>query len=501
MFVVDDMRQDDLAYMPNTRHLIGSAGTTWTNSLAPYPLCCPARASIFSGEYSHNHHVLSHLPPYGFHAFHDSSTLATWLHAAGYQTALLGKYLNGYGSQPRPGQSRGVSVHYTPPGWDDWRGAIDGGLAASNPKNGGAYRYWDTTLSENRGRGLVALSGTYQTYAYGGILSRMIPAEAASDRPFFTYAAFTAPHVGMPREPDDPAPATRDDGKVTRMGTPGVPAALRGRFDGAITKAPGADWLDPDPTDKPEELQANPPPNDAEKAAMLEATRQRAESLYAVDQQIAKVIQQLARTGELEETYVLFTSDNGYFLGEQGIRQGKILPYDPALRTPLLIRGPGIPAGQVRTDPFLSIDFAPTILQMAGVPIPASVDGAGMLPVAQHGDRGWSRPVLVNTGPASVVRDTDESGVPIDPEDPGAADQRYLLGVRTGRYLFTDRADGFQELYDLQTDPAEYANLIADPAYAHVVAELRAELQAIRACAAATCRRPLPTDLRTPPGG
>ena len=500
VLVTDDMRADDLTYMPRTRKWLGDRGTTWTNSLAPYPLCCPARASIFTGKYSHNHDVFSQKPPYGFSAFDDSSTIATWLQDAGYRTALLGKYLNGYGGQPRFGSDSGSSVRYTPPGWDDWQGAIDGGLAPDHPKNGGTYRYWDTTLSRNQGRGLRNLTA-YQTYAYGDIENGVIRKAASSDRPFFSYVGFTAPHVGQPREPGDPVPVTRDDGNVTDMRTPAVPAPLRGSFDSLITEAPGAEWLDPDSTDKPEELLdgIQVPPNKREKAGMLEVTRQRAESLRAVDNTIARIMLTLANTGELADTYVVFTSDNGYFLGEQGVRLGKTLPYEPALRTPLLIRGPGIPAGQVRTDPFLSIDLAPTIMQMADGPIPASVDGEGLLDVAQLGDRGWDRTVLVNTGPRSTIRDTDESGVPVDPEDPGPNDQRYLLGVRTAHYLYTDRASGFEELYDLGS-PEQYINLVDDPQYATVVEELRSQLHQIRACAGAGCQVLLPEGLRAPPG-
>jgi arylsulfatase A-like enzyme len=509
VLLTDDMRVDDLQYLPLTHRWLGDAGTTWTNALSPYPLCCPARASIFSGMYSHNHKVFSHVEPYGFHSFDDRSTIATWLHGAGYHTALLGKYLNGYGAQPVHGADGGNSVRYVPPGWDDWQGAIDGGLPAGHPNNGSAYRYYSTTLSRNQDRGLRTLR-TYQTDGYAGIEEGVVEEATRSDRPFFSYVAFTAPHNGMPREPDDPV-VDLEDGTSRRVASPAVPAQFRGFFDTSIQQAPGAAWLDPTPQDQPEELRGgvDDPPNDSELAAMLEVSRQRAEALHSVDLAVDRVMRVLQRSGELSRTYVIFTSDNGYFLGEEGIRQGKVLPYEPALRVPLLLRGPGVPAGQTRTDPFLSLDIAPTILQMAGVEIPASVDGQGMLPVAVGGDRGWRRPVLVNTGPANVVRDTDEAGEPLDPEDPGAPDQRYLLGVRTERYVYMDRASGFQALFDLQVDPEQYDNLVANlpdgtklvrPGYQRVADELRAQLRAVRACAGVGCRPTLPADLWTRPG-
>ncbi len=142
---------------------------------------------------------------------------------------------------------------------------------------------------------------------------------------------------------------------------------------------------------------------------MREDARQRAEALSLVDAQVARTIRTLRETGQLDNTYVVFTSDNGYFLGEHRMRQGKILPYEPSLRVPLMIRGPGIPAGQVRSDPFTMIDFAPTILAAAGIRAPASVDGESLLEVARSGDRGWNRGILTETGPRAVSQDAEES--------------------------------------------------------------------------------------------
>lgn len=505
MFMLDDMRADDLRYMPHTRRLIAAQGVSFANAFAPYPLCCPARASMMTGTYTHNHGVYSHLPPYGFSRFDDSSTFATWLRTAGYRTAYLGKYLNGYGRQPVRGAAEGTtSTQYVPPGWTDWHASIDGGLPASHPANGGTYRYYDTTLN-NDGQGYLALNGRYQSRAYGSLATAKVTQMAAAPDPFLYVVSFTAPHHGKPNSSNDPEPVLRDDGTTTQMATPAVPEDARGRFDSIITEAPGASWLDPDPSDRPEEMRDVPPPNDAEKVALLEVTRQRAEAVGVVDDQVGRVMASLQATGELEQTYVLLTSDNGYFLGEHGIRQGKVLPYEPSLRVPLVMRGPGIPAGEVRHDPVLSTDLAPTFAEIGDVTPTTSVDGVSMLEVARSGDRGWTRPVLVVTGPGSTVRDTDEAGAPAPPEDPGAVDLRYLLGVRTARYLYTDRASGHQELFDLRTDPAQYDNVIDedvpvpdDPSgmtYAEVSDLLRQELAEVRACDGDACQGPLPPSL------
>jgi arylsulfatase A-like enzyme len=211
---------------------------------------------------------------------------------------------------------------------------------------------------------------------------------------------------------------------------------------------------------------------------------------------VALTMRTLRQTGQLRNTYVVFTSDNGYFLGEHRMRQGKILPYEPSLRVPLLIRGPGIPAGQVRTDPFTLIDFAPTILQIAGARIPGNVDGVGMLGVAEHGDRGWNRGILTETGPRAVGSDTGESDNFLVAQD-GPSPLRFSQGVRTGRYLYVEHASNEKELYDLATDPREVTNLVYRPSMRRVVRALAHELDLLRNCVGVQCSRPLPPLLAT----
>jgi arylsulfatase A-like enzyme len=204
----------------------------------------------------------------------------------------------------------------------------------------------------------------------------------------------------------------------------------------------------------------------------------------------------LEATGELDNTYVLFTSDNGFFLGEHRRRHGKTLPYEPSLRVPLLLRGPGIPAGERRTDPFAMIDFAPTFLAMAGAQPEPSVDGQSMLGVAEHGDRGWRRGILTETGPREIGPDVAISGLLDRPRGPSPL--RFSQGVRTARYLYVEHASRERELYDLRRDPGELVNLVDRPAQASVVRALARQLDLLRACRAAGCRVPLPASLRTP---
>ena len=223
-------------------------------------------------------------------------------------------------------------------------------------------------------------------------------------------------------------------------------------------------------------------------------TRQRAEALTVTDQQIGRVMRALARTGELNRTLVIFTSDNGYFLGEQRMRLGKIFPHEPSLRVPLLVRGPGIPPGSTRRDPFTSIDYLPTIAAATGTTPEQAPDGISLWRVARTGDTGWHRAILTETGAlGQPPRDTNEAGQPLSSGD--RQDIRFLLGVRTPRYLYIDVAHQKDELYDLRRDPQEYRNLADLPAYAHTQELLARTLSAVRACRAASCRVPLPPEL------
>jgi N-acetylglucosamine-6-sulfatase len=163
------------------------------------------------------------------------------------------------------------------------------------------------------------------------------------------------------------------------------------------------------------------------------------------------------------------------------------------------MRGPGIPAGEVRHDPFLSIDFASTIAAATRTPLGHEVDGINMLDIARNGDQGWTRPVLTATGPGETVRQTDEAGEPLEARDPGARDLRWAVGIRTRRYLYVDLATGEEELYDLRTDPAQYHNLAAQPGYEAVRDLLRGELKRVRACDGTVCQTPLPPELQSTP--
>jgi N-acetylglucosamine-6-sulfatase len=489
VIMTDDARNDDLRFMPHVRRLIGDQGVRFTNAFSPQPLCCPARASFVTGQYSHNHHVWSQAPPYGFQALNDVSTLPVWLNDAGYDTSFLGKYLNGYGVQRL--RTGGPSLRYVPPGWTDWRGSVDGGIAAGSALDGGTYRYFDTTLNDN-GR-LVPNHGVYQTTLLGKLTRDELRQQVASPRPFFSWISYVAPHHGAPKEADDPAPVRRADGSLQVFRNPARPRRVWGRFDSVIKHAPGYRG-EGDVQDKPFFIRDLPALTPAEQQGVLEDARQRAEALSLVDRQVALTMRTLRQTGQLRNTYVVFTSDNCYFLGEHRMRQGKIKPHEPSLRVPFVVAGPGVPHGE-RFDPVTTPGVTATIAQLAGATarMPYAEDGISVAP-SFKADRGWSVP---------VVTEGLESGsmFPVLPAAKAAGfhDARNTIGVRTPRYKYVRYSDGDAEMYDLDRDPNELHSVIDDPSYAHVRDQLFRLWQDYKDCLGRSCRAPMPENLRRSP--
>lgn len=494
VLMLDDMRFDDMPFMPHTRRLIADQGVTFDNAFAPQPLCCPARASFLTGLLSHHHRVWSHREPFGFRVFRDERTLPVWLQRYGYTTSYLGKYLNGYGEQRLPDGRR--SVRYVPPGWTDWRAAVGQGRQAGDWLKGGTYKFFDTTLNDN-GR-VQGHPGVYQTHGFSRIVQDQVRAQAQRPAPWFSMVGFAAPHTGKPLERGDPRRFVHLDGSVQRFKTTARPGYVKGRFDEQITTAPG--WPGHDVVGKPLHVRAKFPVMPEEWDRILQLYRQRVEAMSVVDDEVVNIVRGLRGSGELDETYVVLTSDNGYFLGEHRRRKDKILPYDPSLRVPLVVRGPGVPAGERRSDPFLMPDFAPTILSLAAggdvrLPVPP-MDGVDMSDVLHEGDRGWDRPVLTETGPIKLTPPLLEV-MDVREERHGPNLLRFSQGVRTGEYLYVEHASSERELYDLRRDPEQHVNVVGEPRYAEQARLLREQLGYLRSCRPGACMPRLRASLRT----
>ena len=417
-----------IAYMPQIQSLLVNQGLTFSNAFVTRSLCCPSRASILRGQYPHNHTIQSNrLPDGGEARFQelglDSSTIATWLQAAGYNTVLIGKYMNGYESDPL----------YLPPGWNEWYGKVSG-------------PYFDYVLNEN---GQLVNYGSdpedYLTDVEAGIATDFIRRTTA---PFFIYLAPTAPHY-----PATPAP--RYVGFFADMMAPRPPS-----------------FNEADMSDKPTWLRSKPllTPTQIDKIDAL--YRARLETMLAVDDMVAALVEALGDTGQLNNTFIFFTSDNGFHQGEHRLTGGKDTSYEEDIRVPLIVRGPGVPAGQAVEHQAINSDLAPTLAELAGASAAEFVDGRSLVPVLSHTPpplETWRQRFLVERWPPSDL-----------------TNPKVNHTLRTLQYAYTEYLDDY-ELYDLSSDPYQLENFYstADP---DLIAQLVSQLDALKVCAAASCR-------------
>lgn len=420
------------SYTPNINRLVRDAGIDFRQAFVTNALCCPSRSTLLRGQYTHSHQVYTNRPPTGgYQKFlalgHDSSTIATWLAQAGYATALLGKYLNGY---------PGAAPSYVPPGWSDWHVAA----------GGNAYGNYDYRLNEN-GR-LRSYGHAPEDYLTDVLRTRaldFIRRSAAAKRPFYLEVATFAPHG-----PSTPAP--RHAGMFAELAVPRTPA-----YD---------------------------PPNARIPARLDRQYRLRVQSMQAVDELVAAVIAALRDAQLLDNTYIFFTSDNGFHMGQHGLGAGKSTAYEEDIRVPLFVRGPGISARSTSDALVANIDLAPTFAQIAGVAAPAFVEGRSLLP-------------LLEGAPPARWRD----GVLIESYDGGGPDTRPIraratvdarlqqpryTAIRTADMIYIEYRDGRRQLFDLHSDASELRNL-ADQKPEDVQV-LSAWLHRLNACRGATCR-------------
>jgi N-acetylglucosamine-6-sulfatase len=454
--LVDDLDAASVAEMPAVNELLVPAGMSFTQFFSPTPLCCPARVSLLRGQYAHNHTVLRNTgESAGFAQFlasgGESDTVATQLQAAGYTTALIGKYLNGYVGADNPKVP--VPQTYVPPGWDTWVSGI----------NHAAYSSFDYTLNVN---GDLIEHGhddaDYITDVLAGYAIDFLDDAASKDEPFFLYLAPYAPH-----SPANPAP--RHAGMFTGAQAPRSPA-----------------FNEEDVSDKPAWIQAGGAISVRKQQKLDENYQHRLESLQAVDEMVREVVDTLDAHGRLESTYILFLSDNGFFLGEHRQPSGKDAPYDSATRVPLIIRGPGIAPGTQTDGLALITDLFPTFADLAGIEPPAFVDGRSLAPLWQEADPQWRQNVLF-----------EGFGREFESEEKAGKEAPAFKAFRTADLLYTEYETGEREVYDLRTDPFELDNII-DTVSADDSRVYADHLAALAGCAADTCRAledtPVPTN-------
>ncbi len=443
VLMTDDQTLRSMRALPRTRTLVGNQGARFANSFVSNPRCCPSRATFLTGQYSHNNGVLTNGPPIGgWQRLRGTSNwLPTWLRGAGYRTVHVGKFLNHYGLD---------DPTEVPPGWDEWYGTVD-------PTT---YRYYGYTVNENgalRTYGRDRDPRFYSTDFTGQRSARIVERLAPAAQPFFLSVAFLAPHTGSPHEPVDPA----------GLGTPAIAERHRGAFASSALPRGGA-FNEADVSDKPPFLRrARLRP--ARIAAIEALYRQRLESLLAVDQAVEQIVAALRDSGELDNTLIVFTSDNGYLAGEHRLPHGKAKAYDPSIRVPLMIRGPGVPAGSQPRQMVVNADLAPTILDAARATAGRVLDGRSLLPLARDPALGANRPVLVEIAKGAGMLTT---------------------AIRTRRWMYAEHVNGASEFYDMAADPHQLRSLHASPALAPVRAALARRLARLRSCRGSACWRP-----------
>jgi arylsulfatase A-like enzyme len=495
--MTDDMAVTDLALMPKVQRLLARQGTTFADAVDSFPLCCPARATFITGQYAHNHGVAGNFHPFGWYGMkRRRNILPAWLDRAGYETALIGKWLNGYGARDGHGE--------IPAGFDDWRGLLD--VSAYDYYNfvmnsDGRLRTWGDAdfarklvefaeievtehphtvaavlgkLAEVFGPGPYTYWGTERTGDYspdvtGRITNGLVRAQRRSDKPFFIWWAPAAPH--------------REDVSTTLMGRPGRDPRPPHRYEAlssTFTLPQPPSFNEADLSDKSSIITSTAMPLSQGQIDQLQLDYEgRAGSLRAVDDWVGKLVTTLRRTRQLKNTVIMFVSDNGWLQGEHRIPGDKFLPYDESLRVPLIFRGPGVPRGRTIHGQVANIDFAPTLVDLANATARRKMDGVSLLPTIRRPRRRPDRAIEIEAL-ASLFGGDD---IPVNAWD------RPYKGVRTDRYTYvvwteTDE----EELYDRQTDPYELVNVAADPAYAAIKAHLAAKLAKLDSCRGRACK-------------
>jgi arylsulfatase A-like enzyme len=429
----DDQTAESIKVMNAVRSWIGNRGVTFQNSFVNFSKCCPSRATFLTGQYARNHRVIGNVPPLGgfakFQRLHGRDNLAAWLRAAGYRTALIGKYLNGYVSHP-----------VVPAGWSEWHGGLGGAV-------------YDYTINHN---GELVHYGTGPADFKQDVLTdqalRFIGSSAVSEKPFFLWLTYSSPHTSPP----DPNPQPPHDCDGAAKPAPRDADA----FASEPLPTPPS-FNEADVSDKPRAVRRLPKLSAPEIADVTRKYRCALESLLSVDDGVDRVFTRLKAKGELARTYVIFTSDNGFLNGEHRLPEGKVKPYEESIRVPLLIRGPGIPRGKTTQDLAINADLAPTITKLTGATPGSSMDGQSLLPAAVHPRTERGRELLLEAGD--------------------------FHGIRTQRYAYVEHNAGARELYDLDSDPYELRNVASDPAYAKVKAKLSERLRRLNHCRGDDC--------------
>ena len=440
--LTDDLAMNLVQFMPHVLEM-QKQGVTFTHYYVTDSLCCPSRSSIFTGRYPHDTGVFKNVGVDGGYLVfksrgNEQATFAVALAATGYKTAFMGKYLNGY--QPRQ--------HSAGPGWSRW-------IVAGN-----GYPEFNYDFNQD---GQVVHHGSapedYLTDVVSDLGVRFIKEQKGA--PFFIEIATFAPHA-----PYTPAP--RD-----AHAFPDVKAPRSGAYNAPVDAA-GPKWL-----------AGHPPLTQGDMDRIDAAFRERAQAVQAVDKMIAALQQAVRETGQEKNTYFIFSSDNGYHMGEFRLLPGKMTAYDTDIHVPLIVTGPGVPKGRTVDEIAENVDLNPTFIDLAGADLFPNVDGMSLAPLLR-GEKisGWRTGALIeHHGPARE---------PSDPDFPGkrSGNPTTYEALRLRNAVYVEYADGEKEYHDLMSDPDELHNTFntlndAQKAWLHATLTAATNCHDAKPCAAA----------------
>lgn len=394
ILITDDQRFDTMTYMPKTQELIFDQGVTFSNGYITTPFCCPSRASILTGMYAHNHEVHVNEDKLAFPTFVED------LNDNGYYTGLVGKYLNSWKGEARPE-------------FDYWVSFFGGTVP----------NYYDPSLNVN---GTWEKKTGYITYLFKDYVIEFLQKAARQGKPFMLIFAPNAPHA-----PFTPA---REDKELL----PDLPPHRPPNFN------------EEDIADKPSSISGRPPLTEEEIQQIEKTRRRQLLTLMALDRSIGEIMQKLREIGELDDTVVIFISDNGKHWGEHRM-DSKSTAYEESVRVPFAIRFPPlVPVPYIEDKLASNIDIAPTIYELSGTPVRGPMDGLSLVPLLQ-GDPGWRTMLLLEAWP----------------------DRGHWTSAHSEDHVYIETDDDLSEFYDLGSDPYELDNKINDPEFRDMIREFK----------------------------
>jgi arylsulfatase A-like enzyme len=398
VIITDDQRFDTIQYMPNTQKLIFDQGVTFSSGYITTPFCCPSRASIMTGLYAHDHYV---------HVNTDKLNLPTLIddiHKNGYYTGLVGKYLNSWDGEARPEFDYWVSFY--------------GGTVPT---------YYDPTLNIN---GKWEKKTGYMTYLFEDYAKQYLDQATSQRKPFLLFFTPNAPHA--------PYTPLKEDKELYQD----LPSYRPPNFNEADT------------SDKPVAISGKPLLSEDDITTIDNTRRRQILTLTALDRSIGAIMEKLKATGELDNTVVIFLSDNGMHWGEHRMNV-KSTAYEEVVKVPFAIRYPAlIPTPYIENQIVANIDIAPTIYELSKTKLPKVVDGLSLVSLL-NGSTDWRSSILLEAWP----------------------ERGHWTAVHTSDSVYIETDNDLSEFYDIKVDPYEMDNAINDPKYQSTISELKQILQ------------------------